>query len=229
MATSARKAAPGRMAQLRGGLGRGARRSGEILAGLTLVAASLLLLLSLVSYRPSDPSLNTSAGGPVNNWMGTSGAFTSDLLMSLMGPPVGLLVPVLLLLGLRMARGADAGRWLRAILLAVLGIVLIGTATALLIGGAVNGLPAGWGGAFGLSLASLVELGISQIGEPGISEPFRVVVVALAGLAGVVLWWLGLGLRPEERSWIFTRRTRSPRLPMKTRWRSLRTARHEAR
>jgi S-DNA-T family DNA segregation ATPase FtsK/SpoIIIE len=110
-----------------------------------------------------------------------------------------------------MARGADTGRWLRPILLALLGIVLIGMAVALLIGGAVNGLPAGWGGAAGLSLASLVELGIARIGEPGIAEPFRVVVVALAGLAGLLLWWLGLGLRAEERSWIFRRRERAPR------------------
>ncbi|HEX8214089.1 MAG TPA: DNA translocase FtsK 4TM domain-containing protein, partial [Allosphingosinicella sp.] len=132
MATSARKAAPGRLAQLRGGLNRGARRSGEILAGLALAAASMLLLLALVSYRPSDPSLNTSAAGPVNNWMGQGGAIASDLLMSLMGPPVGLLVPVLLVLGLRMARGADAGRWLRAVVLGLFGIILLGTAAALL-------------------------------------------------------------------------------------------------
>ncbi|HEV2079836.1 MAG TPA: DNA translocase FtsK 4TM domain-containing protein [Allosphingosinicella sp.] len=211
MATSARKASEGRLAQWRSGLNRGARRSGELVGGAALIVAAVLLLLALVSYRPSDPALNTSAAGPVNNWMGPSGAIASDLLMSLMGPAVGLLVPVLLVLGLRMARGAELGRWLRSILLALLGVTLIGTAIALLIGGAVNGLPAGWGGAFGLSVASLTELGISRIGEPGIAEPFRVVTVALTGLAGVVLWWLGLGLRSEERRWLFRPRVRAPR------------------
>src|SRR3546814_18670896 len=81
---------------------------------------------------------------------------------------------------------------MRGVLLATLGIILIGTGLALLFGGAVNGLPAGWGGAFGLSFASLVEIGIELIGEPAIAEPFRIVAVSLLGLAG-------LFLRSEER------------------------------
>ncbi|HWH17986.1 MAG TPA: DNA translocase FtsK, partial [Allosphingosinicella sp.] len=127
------------------------------------------------------------------------------------GPAAVLLMPVLLVLGLRLARGAHAGRWLRSIFSAAIGIAFMGTAVALLIGGAVNGLPAGWGGVFGLSLARAIEFGIAQIGEPGIAEPFRVVTVAVAGLLGLVAWYLGLGLRPEERKWLFTRRERAPR------------------
>src|SRR3546814_9237340 len=76
----------------------------------------------------------------------------------------------MLVIGVRLMRGAEAGRWLRAVLLATLGIILIGTGLALLFGGAVNGLPAGWGGAFGLSFASLVEIGIALIGEPAIAR-----------------------------------------------------------
>jgi S-DNA-T family DNA segregation ATPase FtsK/SpoIIIE len=166
----------------------------------------------MVSYEPTDPSLNTAAAGPVTNWMGAPGAFASDLLLSLMGPPAALLLPLLLVLGLRLARGAEAGRWGRALLLTLLGIILIGTAAALLIGGAVNGLPASWGGAFGLSLAKLIDFGISAIGEPGIAEPFRIVTVALVAFAGLFLWYLGLGLRAEERSWMVTRREAKPRL-----------------
>lgn len=179
-----------------------------MLGGLVLVAATFLLALALVSYRPSDPALNTSAAGPVGNWLGAPGAFASDLLLSLWGPTAGLVLPVLLALGLRLTRGADIGRWLRSALLAIIGIVLIGTAVALLFGGAVNGLPAGWGGAFGLSLAKLIEVGIGMIGEPGIAEPSRVVTVALVALAGLFMWYLGLGLRIEERRWLFTRRER---------------------
>jgi S-DNA-T family DNA segregation ATPase FtsK/SpoIIIE len=214
MATSARRSRPGRLAEWRNGLKKGVRRSGSLLGGAAVAVGALLLLLALASYRPSDPSINTSAAGPVNNWMGPAGAFSSDLLLSLWGPLSGLLVPVALVLAARLARGARIGRWLRAIMLAILGIVLMGTAVALLIGGAVNGLPAGWGGAFGLSLARLIELGIAQIGEPGIAEPFRVVTVALLGLAGLLTWYLGLGLRPEERRWLFTRRERAAREEM---------------
>src|SRR5690606_31317191 len=81
-----------------------------------------------------------------------------------------------------------------------------GTAATLLFGGPINGLPAGWGGAFGLSLGKLADLGIGLIGEPGIAEPFRVVTVALLALTGLLLWYLGLGLRAEERGWLFRRR-----------------------
>ncbi|HEV2746822.1 MAG TPA: DNA translocase FtsK 4TM domain-containing protein [Allosphingosinicella sp.] len=208
-----------RLAQWRDGVKRALRRSGAFVCGAGLVAFALLLLLALVSYRPSDPAFNTSAAGPARNWMGEAGAYGSDLLLSLWGPAAGLLLPLLALLGLRLARGAATGRWLRALLLSIAGIVFLGTAVALLFGGAVNGLPAGWGGTFGLSLARLVDMGIATIGEPGIAEPFRVVIVALVSLVGLFLLYLGIGLRAEERKWLTVRPHKvptsvgAPRLP----------------
>jgi S-DNA-T family DNA segregation ATPase FtsK/SpoIIIE len=201
-----------RLAQWRDGVKRGAKRSGSYLGGLALIAAAAMLAVAMASYRPSDPAFNTSAAGPVNNWMGGPGALASDLALSLWGPPAALLLPLLTLLGVRLWRGASPGRWLRALLLSIAGVILLGVAVALLFGGAVNGLPAGWGGAFGLSFAKLAELGIGLIGDPGVAEPFRVVTVALAALAGLFLWYLGLGLRAEERQWLTTRRERAPRL-----------------
>ena len=126
MATSAaRGARPGRLAQWRDGLKKGARRSTTLVGGVALVAAALLAALALVSYRPTDPAFNTSAAGPVNNWIGQTGAYAADLLLSLWGPPAGLLLPLVLVLGLRLLRGADAGRWLRALLLSIAGIRLV--------------------------------------------------------------------------------------------------------
>ena len=183
-----------------------------MLGGLCLVAAALVLLLALVSYEPTDPSLNTAAAGPLQNWIGAPGAYLSDLLLSLFGPPAGLLLPLLAVLGLRLARASDAGRWGRAIILSLGGVILIGTAAALLKGGAVNGLPASWGGAFGLSLAKLIDLGIAAIGQPSVAEPLRLVALVLLALAGLFLWYLGLGLRSEERQWIATRRVKTPRI-----------------
>ena len=212
MATVAGAARQERTAQWRAGLKKSAKRTGMVIAGAMLIVSALLIAAALASYRPTDPSLNTAAAGPIQNWMGGLGAYGSDLLLSLMGPPVALLLPLLLLLGLRLARGADAGRWGRALFLSILGIVLVGTAAALLSGEAVNGLPAGWGGAFGLSLAKLIEVGIASIGEPGIAEPFRVVAVGLTALAGLFQWYLGLGLRAEERDWMLKRRERAPRV-----------------
>jgi S-DNA-T family DNA segregation ATPase FtsK/SpoIIIE len=51
--------------------------------------ASALLLLSLATYHPSDPSFDTSTGatGPhaIRNWIGPSGAYLSDLLLQVFG------------------------------------------------------------------------------------------------------------------------------------------------
>jgi S-DNA-T family DNA segregation ATPase FtsK/SpoIIIE len=185
---------------------RGMRRSWALLIGGALGAAALLLLLALVSYHPTDPSLNTAAAGPVHNWIGAPGAWLADLLLSLFGPPAGLLLPLLALIGLRVAAGTEPTRWLRSLLLTVGGLALIGCAAALLVGDAVNGLPASWGGAIGLSLARLIDLALSAIGEPGIAEPFRIVVLGLCAALGLALCWLGLGLRPDERAWLAARR-----------------------
>jgi len=61
----------------------------NVLLGLVLMLASLLLLLALVTWHPADPSLNTAADltGPhaVQNWIGLFGATLSDLLLQSIG------------------------------------------------------------------------------------------------------------------------------------------------
>jgi S-DNA-T family DNA segregation ATPase FtsK/SpoIIIE len=207
-AATAQNGRPGRIAQWREGSKRLARRSGGFVAGVALSLAAVFALVALVTYRPSDPSLNTAAGGPVGNWMGSPGAWTADLLLSLMGPPAALLLPLVLVVGLRLARGTEPGRWLRALLVTILGIALLGAAAGLFAGGAVNGLPAGWGGAIGLGLARLVELGLGAMGDESIAAPFRIAIIAIAAAIGLALFLVSLGLTAEERDWIASRRLR---------------------
>jgi S-DNA-T family DNA segregation ATPase FtsK/SpoIIIE len=211
-ATAAQGAGEGRLAQWRAGMKRGARRSWTIASGGAILLLALALLVALVSYRPGDPSLNTAAAGPAANWLGTPGAWAADLLLSLWGLPAALLLPLLFVTGLRVVRGAGAGRWLRGLLLTMIGMALAGAAAALLSSEAVSALPGGWGGALGLSLAMLIDLGLAGIGEPGIAEPFRIVALVLTAVGGLALCWFGLGLRAEERGWIASRRIRRPRL-----------------
>ncbi len=84
------------------------RRLNE-LVGLLLLAFSLLLLLSLVSYTPLDPSLDTAggylSGAPAHNWIGLFGAGLSDLLLQCEGV-AAFLVPLLV--------GALGWTWLRS-------------------------------------------------------------------------------------------------------------------
>jgi S-DNA-T family DNA segregation ATPase FtsK/SpoIIIE len=208
-ATSARNGGPGRFERLREGSRRLARRSGSFLGGLALSLVALFALVALASYHPSDPSLNTDAGGPVGNWMGSAGAWTSDLLLTVAGPPAGLVLPLVFLIGLRLARGVAPGRWLRALILTALGIILIGTAAGLFAGGAVRGLPAGWGGGLGLALARAIDAGLAMIGNPAIVTPLRIAILAVAAAAGLALCILGLGLTAEERDWLASRRRRA--------------------
>src|SRR5688500_3872029 len=205
-ASAAQSARQLKLAQWRTGMKRGMRRSWALLIGGAIGAAALLMLLALVSYRWTDPSLNTAAAGPVRNWVGAPGAWTADLLLSLFGPPAVLLLPLLLLIGIRVASGSGSTRWARSLVLTVAGLILVGGGASLLSGQAVNGLPASWGGAAGLSLAKLVELGLGAIGEPGVVEPFRIVAVGLFAALGLTLCWFGLGLRADERAWIASRR-----------------------
>jgi S-DNA-T family DNA segregation ATPase FtsK/SpoIIIE len=60
------------------------RRLNE-LVGLLVLAFAALLFLSLVSYHPTDPSLNTEGSGAIRNWIGPAGAYTSDLLLQIEG------------------------------------------------------------------------------------------------------------------------------------------------
>ncbi len=204
--SSARKAGSGRLEQLRDGSKRLARRSGGFLTGVAIILFTTFTLVALLTYHQSDPALNTSAGGPVANWTGSIGAWLSDILLTFAGPAAGLFLPLLLIIGLRLVRGVDPGRWLRKLLVTLAGIALIGLAAGLFAGGELWGLPAGWGGGLGLALAKGMEALLNLLGDPGIVNPFRIAIIAIATVAGLALFILGLGLTAEERRWIASRR-----------------------
>ncbi|RIX32551.1 DNA translocase FtsK [Sphingomonas edaphi] len=170
-------------------------------AGVALVALAIALGVSLVTHNSVDPSLTTAAGGPPTNWMGSFGAYSSDALLFLFGPAAALFLPLIALAGLRMVRGVDTGRIGRALLIAALGVGLIGMALGLYAGTAVSGLPAGYGGVLGLGGAYGVEAAVSLANNPAIEGPLRLALMALLTLGGFVVGWLALGIRPEEKDW----------------------------
>ncbi len=64
-------------------------RALNVFLGLILALVSVLLLLSLATYHPGDPSLNTATNAAlphaVRNWIGLFGAWLSDLLLQTLG------------------------------------------------------------------------------------------------------------------------------------------------
>ena len=179
-----------------------ARRGSAMTASLAMFALVFAIGFSLASYHSGDPALNTAAAGPARNLLGTPGAWTADILLSLFGPPIALALTSPLLNAARLWRGASVGRWGRDLALVTLAAVLIGAALALLRGGAVVSLPAGVGGAIGLVISSLAQSGTALLPSPVWDFPVRALLAVLIAAGGAVLWIYGLGLDEIERHWI---------------------------
>jgi S-DNA-T family DNA segregation ATPase FtsK/SpoIIIE len=107
----------------------------NIFLGLLLTLVSLLLLLALATYRPTDPSLNTASGAigahAVGNWIGLFGAWLSDLLLQSLGIAAFLLPLWLGELGWTWMRSRPSGspflRWTGSLL----ALVFVPTVVAL--------------------------------------------------------------------------------------------------
>jgi S-DNA-T family DNA segregation ATPase FtsK/SpoIIIE len=181
--------------------------------GLILIGLSVALAVALVTHSSTDPSLSTAAGGPPTNWLGAFGAYSSDAMLFLFGPASALFLPLVALAGLRLVRGVDTGPVRRAMLVAAIGVALIGIALGLYAGSAVSGLPAGYGGALGLAGAYGVDAGVKLIGNPSIEGTVRLSLMAILALAGVTVGWLALGIRPEEKQWAADKFRRDPATP----------------
>jgi len=110
------------------------RRLNEIL-GLMAVALAVLLLLSLLSYTPSDPSLDSvggyATGRPAHNWTGIAGAYLADVLLQGMGVAVFLLPLIVGRLGVSWLRSRPAGSPRAKIVGMVLWVVFAPAALAL--------------------------------------------------------------------------------------------------
>ena len=187
--------------------------------GAVLIGVSVALGIALATHNSVDPSFSTAAGGPPVNWLGSVGAYSSDLLLMLFGPAAALLLPLIAIAGLRLMRAEPAGRLGRSLLIGIIGVLLVGIALGMLRGSAVSGLPAGWGGAIGLAGARGADNGIALIGNPAIEGPLHLTILALLALGGLALGWIALGLNEVERDWIsglFRRGAERPVKPRKT-------------
>ena len=184
---------------------RAATRSTELLVSLGLMIGTVLISLALISYRPSDPAMNTAAAGPAQNWLGQVGAYVSESLLLLFGPLAALFLPLVLVVAFRMWRDADIGRWGRAAAIILAAILLIGSGLTLVAGASVRGVPFGLGGIPGYAGGSAISALLGLIGDEAIARYTGWAVAALLALAGLYVWYRGLGLHEEERAYLFRR------------------------
>ncbi len=146
--------------------------------GLLLLAATIFILLSIVSFNPDDPSLSHATDGRVRNLGGQTGANVADLLLQWLGLTSLVLAGILTCWGTRLFAKRTLPRFGRRLVLLPL---LLVTAAVLIT--AIGAQPPGaWpipgGGAVGLlSFGPLAE------NMPSFA------VVLLAGLIGATLFF----------------------------------------
>lgn len=78
-------------------------RYNELLA-IIVIAFSLLIFLCLITYSPTDWSLNTSSSQKTQNWIGVVGAVVADLLFQSIGMSAYIFPALLALIGWRIFR-----------------------------------------------------------------------------------------------------------------------------
>ncbi|PZU12020.1 DNA translocase FtsK 4TM domain-containing protein [Sphingomonas sp.] len=189
-------------------VGHVGRRGGAMIGALAILAAILLAAFALASYKPTDPGLNTAAGGPPGNVLGLPGAWAADLLLTLIGLPTVLLLPPLAVVALRLWRGVGPGRWKRMLPIALVAIILLDAALGLFRGGTGLPLPAGLGGIVGIGVSAAAEAGLSRLPDPALAPAIRLGGAALLLAIGLTVALYSLGLDAGERATLFRRRDR---------------------
>ncbi len=220
----ASRVAPNRPPAWRATVKAGVVRSGAMMTAVALVIVSLLIVVALATHDGGDPSLSTAAGSDrITNWLGLAGAWTSDLLLTALGPGVALMLGLPLILAGLLWRGTSIAGWQRRSIVALSAVALVGIGLALLRPTAVAGLPAGLGGIVGLGGESVLSWLFAYI--PGASGPTiaRYGAAALLGIGGFAIWarTIGLTLRmPQfdlptlpDRTVVPTRREPAPPRP----------------
>jgi S-DNA-T family DNA segregation ATPase FtsK/SpoIIIE len=174
------------------GTGLFLRRKVAELAGAALAAGSLWLALALVGFDRADPSFNVASGRQVANLAGRAGAYAADAALQSVGLAAALLVLVPLAWSWRlMTSGALSRPRLRLALLPA-SLVLAATALAAAASDESGGLGSRPGGLIGALIAQAMR-DASGLGDVG-----TVAIALIAGVAGLALAALSLGLAPGD-------------------------------
>ncbi|MDK2762008.1 MAG: DNA translocase FtsK 4TM domain-containing protein [Sphingopyxis sp.] len=200
---ASRRAAPGK-ADWRTVFRQSIARSLVIAAAALLGLFTLFLTLAFATYDATDSAFNTAAGGNPTNLMGGAGARFADMGLFVGGAPIVLLLPLFGILAWRLWTGVPQPYWLRQLIYAFIGILLVGLGAQLLLQDSNAELPAGWGGIIALIIGGVIDPPLTRIGDPA-AALIRIAAIIL--LVGIGLWLAYRALR-LEKGW--TARLRLP-------------------
>ncbi|MDF0545706.1 DNA translocase FtsK 4TM domain-containing protein [Sphingobium sp. H39-3-25] len=186
-------------------------RSGALIGAIALVLGAVFLALALLSYAPSDPSMNTVSGGTTQNLMRMPGAFVADALLWLLGVPAALLLPLLLVCARRLWGDQDMSGWQGQAGKCLAGIVLVGIGLSLIQSDPLVALPAGWGGIIALVTARGIT-SLSSAASDTAAWWISALLVVVTLVSGLWLAYRSLALeKPLIR--LAAPRFATPRLP----------------
>jgi len=185
-------------------------RSGTLTMGAAFVLAGLVLALVLASYHEGDPSWNTVTGAQPVNLLGRPGAFIADLLLQGLGFAALLVIPPLVSMGVRLARGLGLERWRRYGIASLAAILLAACALGIAWPRPVSLLPSQPGGVIGLMGSWMTGAAITSL-VPSFAAIVTNAVVAVLGLAAIALFIWGLGVERADWAALFGR-LRTPAL-----------------
>lgn len=136
------------------------------LLGAALFAGAIVSTFSLLSYHPADPSFNNASGEtlPVHNWMGTTGAYISDVMLQVFGWSSAFLVLALVGWGWRLVRKEIShGTWLKLLAL-MLATISMSCFFAIIDASTTSSFLTGAGGSLGAVIAIQLIPGLSVWG-----------------------------------------------------------------
>ncbi len=161
-------------------------------AAFWLIAAlAVVLAVALASFHPGDPSYTSTGTGGVRNLIGPAGAWSSDVLLFILGASAYAL-PLLVAyggwLGFRGLARRGAGVRLVRVGALLLAIVALSTLLALVASPGPHWLPGGIGGVIGDAVATPIADGIGVAGAALVLLAVLLASITLAtGLSWMVL------------------------------------------
>ena len=183
--------------------------------GAVQAVLAVLLVASLASWNPADPSLNVSASASATNWLGGEGAVIADLFMQSLGLAAWPAALLILAFGAASLIGASPEGRLRPTplksLSATLGVLALAGVLAALAKPAAWPLVSGLGGLWGDALASLLAAMIGWLKLPAARAIAGVLLLpgALLGVGYAVgIRWRDFG---EACAWTRGRRRPAPK------------------
>jgi len=166
--------------------------------GVLQALLATLLLVALMSWNASDPSLNASGSTAATNWLGGNGAVFADLFMQSLGLAAWPAAVLLIAFGLARAIGEAIQQRLKPTPLKALsasaGVLLISAALSAPSSPAAWPLASGLGGLWGDAVSGLMIAGLTALGLPGAGLITAILFAAL----GVWACGYAVGLRIQD-------------------------------